>query len=82
MAFSTCRNLVDKYHPGWTGTTKIFLSHSGASNFSFFPDGDFWPSSVGILQESDGMQNMAISISKQCLGLGACPMMVNRGGGG
>jgi hypothetical protein len=29
------------------------------------------------------MQNMAISISiKQCLGLGACPMMVNRGGGG
>ncbi len=26
--------------------------------FTFFPDGDFWPTSVGILPESDGMHNL------------------------
>ncbi len=29
--------------------------------FTFFPDGDFWPTSVGILPESDGMHNLGLA---------------------
>jgi hypothetical protein len=28
--------------------------------FTFFPDGAFWPSAVGILPESAGMHNQAL----------------------
>jgi len=35
------------------------IARSGALNFPFFSDGDFWPTSVGILPESNGMHNLA-----------------------
>ena len=62
-----CRNLVDKYQPEWTGTTKIVVLQQMPvlRTFTFFPDSAFLPGSVEIMVECDGMHN---------LGLGQAPI--------